>query len=266
MCVNSMKKGWANFNFKRLSLFVISVFVFTVAVSFVSANSGYVCINCPQNQILKTTEKCKDFNENSNKFEIGDNICLNGKNFQAGRYNWEIKKDGVVVANGNKRVDNTGKFCLETKTKECGEYEINFGGVFKVYSIECGEEPPECTSQTVVGGTIYQGNIINGIEGAEVWVTCNGETKHTTSIENGVYSIYFDCEVCGYGDLVSVSATHDGLTGENSGKIDMNFETSLGTELNVGIVNVPLVPEFGAIVATLTIMGALGVFFVVRKK
>ena len=36
--------------------------------------------------------------------------------------------------------------------------------------------------------------------------------------------------------------------------------------INVACGNVPLVPEFGAIVATLTIMGALGAFFVVRRK
>jgi hypothetical protein len=36
--------------------------------------------------------------------------------------------------------------------------------------------------------------------------------------------------------------------------------------IDVACVNVPLVPEFGAIVGVLTALGALGVFFVVRRK
>jgi hypothetical protein len=40
----------------------------------------------------------------------------------------------------------------------------------------------------------------------------------------------------------------------------------VGLDLNLGVVNVPLVPEFGATVGVLTILGALGVFFVVRRK
>lgn len=146
-----MKKSVANFNSKKASLFVVLIFVFTVAVSFVSANYGYVCANCPQNQILKATEKCGSFNENSEGFEIGENICLNGKSFQAGVYNWEIKKDGEVFSNGKKSVDNTGKFCFKTKTYECGEYEVNFGGMVKNYSVKCDEPPVVPEFGTVVG-------------------------------------------------------------------------------------------------------------------
>ena len=36
--------------------------------------------------------------------------------------------------------------------------------------------------------------------------------------------------------------------------------------LNVVIVNVPMVPEFGLIAGLTTVLGALGVFFVVRRK
>lgn len=146
-----MKKGVSNFNSKKISLFIVLIFVFTVGVSFVSANYGYVCVNCPQNQVLTTTEKCGNFNENSEGFEIGENICLNGKSFQAGAYDWEIKKDGEVVSNGKKIVDNTGKFCLKTKTYECGEYEMNFGGMVKSYSVVCNEPPVVPEFGTVIG-------------------------------------------------------------------------------------------------------------------
>ncbi len=123
-----------------------------------------------------------------------------------------------------------------------------------------------CNSQTVVGGTIYQNTVENGIVGAEVWVTCNEHTKFITSIANGAYSVNFDCSECALEDTVYVHATKGSLTGDNSGDIDMTFEIPCGIELDVGIVNVPLVPEFGVIVGIVTALGALGVFFIVRRK
>ena len=39
----------------------------------------------------------------------------------------------------------------------------------------------ECTSQTIVGGTIYQEDITNPIANANVVVTCNTATKEVTS-------------------------------------------------------------------------------------
>jgi len=125
---------------------------------------------------------------------------------------------------------------------------------------------PVCTSQTVVGGTIYQNVITNGVVGADVEVTCNGVTLPTTSVANGAYSVNFDCSVCDYGDAVTVHASKDGLTGDNSGAIDMTWQIPCGIQLDVGIVNVPLVPEFGLILGMATALGALGVFFVVRRK
>ena len=260
-----MKKRVTNFNSKNILLFVMCFVVFTVGVSLVSANYGYVCANCADNQVLKATEKCGSFTENGEGFEMGDNICMNGKYFQAGVYDWEIKKDGEVVDKGVKRVDNTGKFCLTTETEDCGEYEMNFGGMVQSYSVICNE-PPVCTSQTIVGGTIYQEVVEMGVEGADVWVTCNEETIQTTSGADGAYSVNFDCEVCDYGDAVTVHATKEGLSGDNSGAVDMTWQIPCGIQLDVGIVNVPLVPEFGAVVAVLTVMGALGAFFVVRRK
>lgn len=146
-----MKKRGDNFNSKNILFLIVFVFVFIVAVSVVSANYGYVCANCPQNQVLSTTEKCGTFTENNDGFEIGENICLNGKNFQTGVYDWEIKKEGEIVADGEKFVDNTGKFCLKTKTKECGEYEMNFGGMVQSYSVICNEPPVVPEFGTVIG-------------------------------------------------------------------------------------------------------------------
>jgi len=125
---------------------------------------------------------------------------------------------------------------------------------------------PSCTSQTVVGGTIYQDVITNGVVDATVEVTCNGTMLPTASVANGAYSVNFDCSVCNYGDLVTVHAVKDSLTGDNSGAVDMTWTIPCGIQLDVGIVNVPLVPEFRLILGMATALGALGVFFVIRRK
>jgi len=120
-------------------------------------------------------------------------------------------------------------------------------------------------AQTVVGGTIYDANYQNKISGAHVVVVCNGNTLETNSISDGSYSVaYNTSEECEYGDNLRVDATKGDLSGSAEGTIQFNDVG--GTSLDVGIYNVPLVPEFGAIVAGLTILSALGVFFIVRKR
>lgn len=123
-----------------------------------------------------------------------------------------------------------------------------------------------CTSQTVVGGIIYQDVITNPIGGAEVSVTCNEFTLETISLANGAYSVVFDVGQCDYGDEVSVSAQKASLNGDNSGNVNIQFTSECEMMINVGIVHVPMVPEFGFIIGGLTIMGALGAFFIVRRK
>jgi hypothetical protein len=129
--------------------------------------------------------------------------------------------------------------------------------------VECEEEV------TTVGGIIYQDTITNKVAGADVIVTCHHDgsdyTKTTTSNFMGKYAVYFDEDECDHGDTVTVSATSDGLAGENDGSISHTYELCCLT-LNVGIVNVPLIPEFGVFVGALTLLSALGVFFVIRRR
>ena len=64
-------------------------------------------------------------------------------------------------------------------------------------------------NKLLLAGTIYQDAITeNGCCWSNVDVTCN-EAKHyiTTSVANGAYSVKFDCNVCDYGDAVTVHAT-----------------------------------------------------------
>ena len=131
---------------------------------------------------------------------------------------------------------------------------------------------PVCATfeTTFVSGTITDAT--NGgavVEGADVTVDCNGHLQYATSDEFGGYSVQFPASDCTFGDDVSVSASYNSLSG-NSGSVQWYTENTqvgcLQMIVDVACANVPLVPEFGAIVAVLTVMGALGTFFVVRRK
>lgn len=131
---------------------------------------------------------------------------------------------------------------------------------------------PVCATYetTFVSGTITDatnGNV--PVSGADVTVTCNGVEKTTTSDVNGGYSVEYASSECDEGDEVSVSATYDGLSG-NSDSVEWYSENTqvgcLQLIVNVACADVPLVPEFGAMIGALTVLGALGAFFIVRRK
>ena len=134
---------------------------------------------------------------------------------------------------------------------------------------------------TLVAGIIYENTVENGINNAEVEVICHGEhgdiIRNTTSsksfilnrttgkflISDGVYRVCFSQSNCDLGDGLTVNAEKDGLMGTSTGNVDKQFFWGL---LDVGFINVPLVPEFGFFVGMLTILSATVVFFVVRKE
>lgn len=127
-----------------------------------------------------------------------------------------------------------------------------------------------CT-KTLVNGIIYNGHTGEPIEGADISVTCKDNHRARQrdntitgikSLEDGTYFVVFDSIHCDEDDTVIVSATKDGVSGENQGKVHDNVVGSL----DVAVVNVPLVPEFGFVIGGLTVLGALGAFFIVRKK
>ena len=123
---------------------------------------------------------------------------------------------------------------------------------------------------TAVGGTIYQNDVSNGIKGANVTVICSHNsseyTKNTISKNNGEYVVFFPQNKCTYGDEVTVSAVKDGLNGENGGEITLNVFKMGCFRIDVGIVNVPLIPEFSLLIGTLTLASAIGIFFFVRRN
>jgi hypothetical protein len=131
---------------------------------------------------------------------------------------------------------------------------------------------PVCATfeTTFVSGTITDATNGNApVSGASVTVTCNGNIKTATSDATGGYEVEYTALECPLNSAVSVSATYDGLNG-NSNTVDwssLNQQVGcLQLIINVACANVPLVPEFGTVVGMLTALGALGTFFVVRRK
>jgi hypothetical protein len=131
-----------------------------------------------------------------------------------------------------------------------------------ISSVSAVSEPG---STTVIAGKIYNADYTMEIGEAEVTVTCSGFTSPLIySNSDGSYSASFDRSVCSEGDYLSVHAYKEGV-GENTveGDIHNQFPT---VDLNLGVVNVPLVPEFGTLAAGLTVFAALGAFFLVRRR
>jgi len=120
---------------------------------------------------------------------------------------------------------------------------------------------------TYVAGTITSEG--SPVDGAAVEVTCNGHVNSTTSASDGSYSVSFSSEDCTNGNDVSVSASKDSLSGTNGDVEWYTEDTQIGCLqmiVNVACADVPLIPEFGLVIGTLTAVSAIGVFFFVRRK
>jgi len=141
--------------------------------------------------------------------------------------------------------------------------------VFLLAFALCLESVLADAGKTRIEGKIYEGDLSNGIGGANVTVTCYHEgsnhTEEMISWPDGDYIVFFFKNKCEYGDSITVNAEKDGMTGTNSGIVDTRYTAGCFT-LDVGIVNVPLIPEFGMIVGTLTAVSAIGIFLFVRRK
>jgi hypothetical protein len=133
-----------------------------------------------------------------------------------------------------------------------------------------------------VANTIVEGKITfsdDTLAGkAHVVVSCLHEedgknyTRNTMSVKSGylkgTYFVQFPQHQCEEGDLVIVTATaKNGLSGTEEATVtDLLTKKCLDIDVALIDVVIPLVPEFGVIAGALTIFGALGTFFVVRRK
>jgi hypothetical protein len=156
---------------------------------------------------------------------------------------------------------------------ECGDGICNGQETCSSCSADCGI----CPKATTILGRIYVNPDLTTdvydvtystlVTNANVKVTCEGNEIDTTSgAVNGRYKVTFEAGDCNIGSQIIIEAEKDGLTGKNFATVtggDLGLDLGLG---NIESSDVPLVPEFGAIVGVLTVLGALGMFFFVRKR
>lgn len=129
------------------------------------------------------------------------------------------------------------------------------------------------SAKTVIMGTIYNEDYSAKIGDVNITIACfHGEDinyRYITSISSGDsigdYAVYFP-EIgegaCNGGDSVTVTAIKDDLSGTDTEIVVDNMIL----DLDVAIINIPMVPEFGIFVGILTLFGALGVFFMIRRE
>ena len=128
-------------------------------------------------------------------------------------------------------------------------------------------------SNTVVAGKIYDSpnfETANGVSGATVHVTCKGIEKTTVSLSDGTYSVIFSPYEfpAGSGFCIDTTASawaeKDGFTSSTQTGAIQDYTGSLN--LYLGIINIALIPEFGVVVGVLTMLGAAGIFMLVRRR
>jgi hypothetical protein len=117
------------------------------------------------------------------------------------------------------------------------------------------------TGVTVIGGKIT--NKGSAVSGANVIISCNGTVKSTSSVGDGSYGVTYDAAACGPNDNASVHATKGGLGGSNSAGVN---PSTFSSQVNIAMVDVSVVPEFGFLTGAATIAVAGSAFMIVRRK
>jgi hypothetical protein len=122
--------------------------------------------------------------------------------------------------------------------------------------------------KTLVSGEVYYAYDDAPVDGADVYVKCKSGIKNmkeeVVTGEDGQYYAIFEGKIgCNENSRVTVIATKEDLTGTNSGKVH-NYRLEK-MDVAFGFAP-PIVPEFGLIAGMITLLGALGVFFFIRKK
>jgi len=128
--------------------------------------------------------------------------------------------------------------------------------------------------KTVISGRVYFAETNESAGKADVTITCyhagttytQTTTTRSTMGVKGQYHVEFPQTQCIAGDTVVVTATKNGLSGSGSDIVENKVSEARCPDIDIGLVNVPLVPEFGAVIGGLTILSSVGIFFFVRRK
>ena len=147
---------------------------------------------------------------------------------------------------------------------------------------------PLVSSTTVSGLPEVRGRIFdtdtNKIGGATVTIVCEhlgtNYTQVTTSFtdatptgpDQGWYNVTYPVSECSHFDNVTVYAVKGSLSGVNRDTMRVVVNESTDSKRDIATIHVwmseptvPVVPEFGLMVGALTILGAVGIFFIARK-
>jgi len=132
------------------------------------------------------------------------------------------------------------------------------------------------TTETIVEGKITLQANNKAVGNVAITVVCTHDkvdyTRTTTSSNSralkGTYLVTFPQSQCKDNDMITVTAkTSDGSIGTSIGHV-RDFITEKCLDIDVALVNVkiPIAPEFNLLAGALTIFGAVGMFFFVRRK
>jgi hypothetical protein len=124
---------------------------------------------------------------------------------------------------------------------------------------------PAPTFQVGMVEGVVSGSNSNPVDAANVSVTCNSVTLNGTTNSSGFYFIQFDNGVCTTGMNVTVNASKGSENGSQTGTM-LDNGTAGFVKLDVAIVNVPMVPEFGLITGALALLGSAGSFLFAKGK
>ena len=113
---------------------------------------------------------------------------------------------------------------------------------------------------TIIMGTVYDANTYANIANANVKIICNGYNQTTVSGVDGSYDVAYPAGQCPIGTVFSVEAEDSGRYGYASATV-----YARENDLNLGIAYVAIVPEFGFFMGMLTLLSAVGIFFIVRR-
>jgi len=125
-------------------------------------------------------------------------------------------------------------------------------GVSKAYAYQFG----------VVSGAISDTGV--PVEGADVSVSCNGFNMNTMSNASGIYFVQFLDSECPVGQVVNVNASKGSMAGTNTGVMEEGDPFG-GVVVDVAVVNVPLMPEFGLVTGALTSLVSGGLYLLKKR-
>jgi hypothetical protein len=106
------------------------------------------------------------------------------------------------------------------------------------------------------------------ISGASVHVVCsNGAStpQNATTDGSGLYFVVFTNNTCVLGNTVTVTATSGAQTGTRTGTMQSSGP-DYGLHLDVAVVNVPLIPEFGLVTGLGALLASAGSYAVLKRR